>query len=264
MMTMRWGMLRLAAAAVVGTGTVLAAAVTPSWAAADAAHPAAQDWAFEGAFGTFDRAAIQRGLQVYLEVCSGCHGLKQVAYRDLADLGYSEDAIKAIAARFEVTDGPDENGDMFQRPAKPSDKFVSPFANEQQARASNGGALPPDLSLQAKVHLAGTDYLYALMTGYQEAPADVKLSEGMQYNPYFPGAQIAMPAPLFDEAVAYDEGQPKATVQQMAWDVTNFLHWAADPKMEMRKRIGWKVILFVGILAALLYAAKRRMWAGLH
>lgn len=261
-MTKRWGMIRLATAA--AFGLALAVSAGNAQAAGDKEHAASQDWTFDGPFGHFDREAIQRGLQVYLEVCAGCHSLKQVAYRDIADLGFDADQIKVIAARFEVTDGPDDSGDMFQRPAKPSDKFVSPFANEQQARASNGGAWPPDLSLQAKAHLAGPNYLYALMTGYEEAPADVKMNEGMYYNPYFAGHQIAMPPPLFEDAVEYDEGQPKATVQQMSWDVSNFLYWAAEPKMEMRKRIGWKVVLFVLILAALLYAAKRKMWADVH
>jgi ubiquinol-cytochrome c reductase cytochrome c1 subunit len=261
-MTMRMGVLRLAATAILGAG--LAATAGPAPAAGDKARPADQEWAFEGPFGRFDRFAVQRGLQVYLEVCSSCHGLKQVAYRDLGDLGYSEDEIKAIAARFEVTDGPDDAGDMFQRPARPSDRFVAPFANEQQARASNGGALPPDLSLQAKAHAAGPDYLYALLTGYREPPADVQMNEGMNYNPFFAGAQVAMPPPLAEGLVAYGEGQPQASVQQMAWDVSSFLYWAADPKMEMRKRIGLKVILFVAILAVLLYAAKRKMWATVH
>ncbi len=262
-MTKRSGMLRLAAAC--AFAAAIAIAGSPAIAAeGHGATPESHEWSFDGPFGQYDKPAVQRGLQVYLEVCSGCHSLKYVAYRDLGDLGFSVDEIKAIAAKFEVTDGPDDSGDMYQRPAKPSDRFVSPFANEQQARASNGGALPPDLSLQAKAHLAGPNYIHAILTGYQEAPADVKMGEGLNYNPYFKGSQIAMPSPLSEDAVTYAEGQPKATVDQMSWDVANFLQWAADPKMEMRKRIGWKVILFVGILAALLYAAKRKMWAGLH
>ena len=255
-------MLRLAAATLIGAG--IAFASVPAGAAGDKEKAPAQDWTFEGMFGHYDREALQRGMQVYMDVCSGCHSLKHVAYRDLAELGYDENQVKALAARKEVTDGPNDEGEMFQRPARPADRFVSPFPNEQAARASNGGAYPPDLSLQAKAHAAGPNYIYALLTGYKEPPADVKMNEGMQYNPYFAGHQIAMPAPLSDGAVTYDEGQPQATVQQMAWDVSNFLMWAADPKMEMRKRIGWKVLLFVGILAALLYAAKRKMWANVH
>ncbi|MEK9660883.1 MAG: cytochrome c1 [Alphaproteobacteria bacterium] len=255
-------MLRVATAALIGGA--LAFSALPASAAGKKEHAPEQDWSFEGPIGHYDLPSLQRGLQVYLEVCAGCHSLKYVAYRDLAAIGYGEDEIKAIAARYEVADGPDDAGDMFQRPARPSDRFVSPFANEQQARASNGGALPPDLSLQAKAHLQGPDYIYALLTGYKEAPADVKMNEGMQYNPYFAGGQIAMPAPLSDGSVAYNDGQPEATVDQMAWDVSNFLMWAAEPKLEMRKRIGWKVVLFVVILAALLYAAKRKMWADVH
>jgi ubiquinol-cytochrome c reductase cytochrome c1 subunit len=262
MMTMSKRILRLAAAAILGAG--LAGAALPANAAGGAAEVQDQDWSFNGPFGQYDRLALQRGLQVYLEVCAGCHSLKHVAYRNLADLGYSPEQVAVIASRFEVTDGPDEAGDMFQRPARPSDKFVSPFANPEQARASNGGALPPDLSLQAKAHLAGPNYLYALLSGYQEPPHGITVNEGMYYNPYFAGGQIAMPPPLFEGGVAYAEGQPEATVQQMAWDVTNFLQWAAEPKMEERKRIGWKVILFVGILAVLLYAAKRKLWSGVH
>lgn len=255
-------MLRVAAAALVGAGLALSS--LPANAAGDKAHAPENEWSFQGPFGHYDLPTLQRGLQVYLEVCAACHSLKYVAYRDLAAIGYSEDQIKAIAARYEVTDGPDDAGDMFDRPARPSDRFVSPFANEQQARASNGGAYPPDLSLQAKAHLQGPDYIYALLTGYQEPPADVKMNEGMQYNPYFAGGQIAMPPPLYDDGVAYDEGQPQATIDQMAWDVSNFLMWAAEPKLEMRKRVGWKVVLFVAILAVLLYAAKRKMWADVH
>lgn len=262
MMTKTAFMLRAAAAAIIGASLALSA--TPAAAAGKKEKAPDQDWSFEGPFGHYDLPSLQRGLQVYLNVCAGCHSLKYVAYRDLADLGYNEDQIKAIAAQYEVTDGPDDNGEMFDRPARPSDRFVSPFANEQQARASNGGAYPPDLSLQAKAHLQGPDYVYAVLTGYQDAPADVKMNEGMYYNPYFAGGQIAMPPPLGEGVVAYDDGQPDATIEQMAWDVSNFMMWAAEPKMEMRKRIGWKVVLFVAILAVLLYAAKRKMWAGLH
>lgn len=232
--------------------------------ASEAEHPEGQDWQFEGPFGSFDTASIQRGLQVYLEVCSACHSLSQLAYRNLIDLGFNEDEVKAIAAEYEVTDGPDDNGDMFQRPARPSDKFVLAFANEKAARAANNGAFPTDLSLLSKANPAGPDYIYAILTGFEdEVPDKVELAEGMEYNPYFSGGQIAMAPPLFEDSVEYSDGT-KATVENMAWDVTNFLQWVAEPEMEDRKRIGWKVVLFLLVLSAMLYATKRKVWSSLH
>jgi ubiquinol-cytochrome c reductase cytochrome c1 subunit len=243
-------------ALVAGTGSVIASG--------EAEHPEAQDWSFSGPFGKFDVAAIQRGLQVYIENCSACHSLNQMAYRNLLDLGFNEDEVKEIASQYEVTDGPDDNGDMFDRPARPSDKFVLPFPNEQAARASNNGALPPDLSLLAKANPGGPDYIFALLTGFEdEAPHDVVMGEGMNYNPFFGGGQIAMAPPLFEDGIEYTDGTP-ATVEQQARDVANFLQWAAEPEMEDRKRIGWKVVLFLLVLSALLYAAKRQTWARLH
>lgn len=221
------------------------------------------DWKHAGIFGTYDRAAAQRGLQVYREVCAGCHGLELVAMRTLADIGFSEAEIKAIAAESEYTDGPDDEGEMFERPGKPSDRFPSPFANDNAARASNGGALPPDLSLITKARANGDNYLYSLLTGYEDAPADVEVPEGMQYNKYFAGHKIAMPAPLSDEGVEYSDGT-KASIDQMAKDVTVFLAWAAEPKLEARKTMGFKVMIFLIILAGLFYAVKKKVWADLH
>ena len=245
-------------------GLALFDAATTAVVAAEAEHPEAQDWPFNGVFAKIDVASIQRGLQVYIEVCSSCHGLKQVAYRNLIDLGFNIDEVKAIAENYEVTDGPDDNGDMYQRPARPSDKFVSPFANEKAARASNNGAFPPDLSLIVKAHPGGADYVFALLTGFKdEAPEGVELGEGMNYNPYFSGKQIAMAPPLFEDSVEYSDGTP-ATVENMARDITNFLQWTAEPEMEERRRIGWKVVLFMLVLTGLLYAAKRQTWAKVH
>ncbi|MFC4272853.1 cytochrome c1 [Sneathiella chungangensis] len=232
-------------------------------AAGDAVELKSVSWKHGGLFGTYDRAAAQRGLQVYREVCAGCHGLGLVAFRTLADLGFSEEEIKALAAESEFVDGPDGDGEMFERPGKPSDKFPSPFPNEQAARASNGGAYPPDLSLITKARAHGDDYLYSLLTGYTDVPADFTLAEGMNYNAYFAGHQIAMPSPLSDDAVEYADGTP-ATVDQMAKDVTVFLAWAAEPKLEQRKSVGLKVILFLLILAAVFYAVKRKVWSDLH
>ncbi|MBO0333044.1 cytochrome c1 [Sneathiella sp. CAU 1612] len=232
-------------------------------AAGDAVELKSVDWKHGGIFGTYDRASAQRGLQVYREVCAGCHGLGLVAFRTLSDLGFSEEEIKAIAAESEYQDGPDGDGEMFDRPGKPSDSFPSPFPNEQAARASNGGAYPPDLSLMSKARPNGDDYLYSLLTGYEDAPADFNLAEGMAYNAYFPGHQIAMPSPLSADAVEYSDGTP-ATVDQMAKDVTVFLAWAAEPKLEQRKSIGLRVILFLLILAGVFYAVKRKVWSDVH
>jgi cytochrome c1 len=222
-----------------------------------------QHWSFSGLFGTYDRAAAQRGLQVYRNVCSACHGLRLVAFRTLEDLGYSEDQVKAIAAEYEVTDGPDDEGEMFTRAGIPADRFVSPFPNDNAARAANGGALPPDLSLMTKARAHGPDYLYALLTGYEEPPADVELMDGQYYNKFFPGNQLAMPPPLTEDAVEYADGT-EASVDQMAHDVTVFLNWAAEPELEERKRMGIKVILFLIVLTAMLYAVKRKVWSDVH
>jgi len=238
--------------------------VPQALASGDAKHSVSQDWEFQGVFGKIDKPSIKRGLQVYIEVCSSCHSLDQVAYRNLLDIGLTVDEAKAIAEQFEVTDGPDGEGEMFERSARLSDKFVSPFANENAARAANNGAYPPDLSLIAKAHPGGVDYVYSLLTGFKdEAPEGVELSEDMNYNPYFPGKQIAMAQPLYDESVEYLDGT-SASVAQMSWDIANFLQWTAEPEMEQRKSIGWKVVLFMLVLTALLYAAKRQTWSKLH
>jgi ubiquinol-cytochrome c reductase cytochrome c1 subunit len=220
-------------------------------------------WPFQGLFGTFDRAAAVRGLQVYREVCSACHSLSLVAYRNLEALGLSEDDVKAIAASVNVTDGPNDQGEMFERPARPSDHFVKPFPNDQAARAANNGALPPDLSLMVKARKGGADYVYGILTGFGEPPADMHVQEGMYYNAVFPGHQIAMPPPLSDGAVTYPDGT-EATVDQMAHDVVSFLAWTAEPELEARKRMGVKSVLFLIVLTGLFYAWKRKIWADVH
>ncbi|MDB2414494.1 cytochrome c1 [Rickettsiales bacterium] len=221
-----------------------------------------QDWSFDGLFGTVDSASARRGFKVYKEVCASCHSLKRVAYRNLEEIGFSPAAAKAIAADAQVVDGPNDDGDMFERPGRLSDKFVAPFANDQAARASNGGALPPDLSLIIKARPDGANYLYSLMTGYSDAPADVKLGAGMHYNKYFPGGQIAMPAPLFADAVEYEDGT-EASVDQMSKDLVSFLQWAAEPEMQKRKRMGAKALIYLLIFTILFYIAKKRIWARL-
>jgi ubiquinol-cytochrome c reductase cytochrome c1 subunit len=232
--------------------------------AAGGTKPPAQQWSFNGIFGTFDRAQMRRGLQVYTEVCASCHSLNLVAYRHLVGIGMNEAEIKALAGESEVTDGPNDEGEMFTRPAGLSDPFVAPFANDNEARASNNGALPPDLSLMTKARVGGQNYLYALLTGYkEEAPAGVNLLEGMNYNEYFPGHQIAMAPPLSDETIEYADGT-KPTLDQHARDVVSFLVWAAEPELEDRKNLGIKVILFLIVLTAMMYALKRQIWAKLH
>ena len=220
-------------------------------------------WHHSGITGTFDRAALQRGYQVYKEVCSACHGMNLVAYRNLAEIGFTADQVKAIAAGYEVKAAPDDQGEVKMRPALPSDKFVSPFANDNAARAANNGALPPDLSLMAKARQHGEDYLYSLLTGYMPAPQEITLMPGMSYNPYFAGHQIAMPAPLHEGGVTYADGTA-ATVEQMAHDVSAFMTWAAEPKMEARKQTGLKIMIFLIVFAGVMYAVKRRVWAKLH
>ena len=231
--------------------------------AAEATHPPARDWSFDGIFGTFDKAAMRRGYLVYAETCAGCHSLRLVAYRNLAAIGFSADQVKKIAAEAEVTDGPNDEGEMFQRPARPSDRFASPFPNANAARAANNGALPPDLSLIIKAREGGADYLHALLVGFQEPPEKVKLAEGMSYNLYFPGNAMAMPAPLADDQVEYAD-KTKATVDQMASDVTTFLSWAAEPEHDERKSLGIKVMLFLLVLTGMMYALKRKIWADVH
>ena len=231
--------------------------------AAGAAKPPEQKWSFDGLFGTYDRAAAQRGFLVYNTVCAACHSLSLVAYRNLAGIGFKDDAIKAIAAAKEVPDGPNDQGEMFNRPGRPADRFASPFANDHAARAANNGALPPDLSLITKARKGGADYIHALLVGYKEPPAGMQMMEGMNYNTYFPGNQIAMLAPLTEGAVEYADGT-RATPEQMARDVATFLTWAAEPEMEERKRMGVKVLLFLIVLTAMLYALKRQVWTAVH
>ncbi len=245
-------------------GAIVAAFVligsNPAPAAEEAAAPPSMKWTFDGLFGSFDRAALRRGFQVYTEVCAACHSLRLVHYRNLSAIGFTEDQVKEIAAEVEVTDGPDAEGEMFDRPARPSDRFVSPFPNDNAARAANNGALPPDLSLVTKSRIGGPDYIYGLMIGYKDEPEGMEMAEGMAYNMFFPGHQIAMPAPLSEEQVEYADGT-EATVPQMAKDVTNFLVWAAEPELEERKRMGVKVVLFLLLLTGMLFAVKRAVWS---
>ena len=223
-----------------------------------------QDWPFNGIFGSFDMVRVRRGFQVYHDVCSNCHSMKLLAYRNLAEIGLSDDEIVKIAAEKQVTDGPNDAGDMFQRPGKPSDHFVPPFPNDQAARAANNGALPPDLSLIIKAREGGPDYVYSILTGFQDPPpAGFKLNAGMYYNKAFPGHQIAMPPPLQAGTVTFTDGT-KSTLHEEAVDVASYLTWAAEPKLDVRHNLGVKVLIFVGILTIIAYILKRQIWSDVH
>lgn len=241
--------------------------------------PREQDWTFAGPFGTYDDAQLQRGLKVYAENCSACHALSRVSFRNLADLGYSEEQIKSFAAGYEVEDGPNADGEMFMRPATPADQFPSPFPNREAAVAALG-AYPPDMSLLAKARAvtrgfptfvfdiftqyaeSGPDYIYSLLTGYgKEPPEDSNIPDTLHYNPYFiAGEALAMAQPLYDDGITYDDGTP-ATISQQAKDVSAFLMWAAEPKLEVRKQTGFKVMVFLLVFAVFLYLSKKQVWS---
>ena len=222
-----------------------------------------QDWSFKSFFGTFDRASLQRGYQVYTEVCASCHSLKYVSYRNLAEKGgpeFSIEQAKAIASNFEVTDGPNNDGEMFTRPAKLSDKFVMPYANDQEAKLSNGGAYPPDMSVLVKARAGGADYIYSVILGYEDPPEGMKLDDGVYYNKYMYGNIIKMPPQLYDDLVNYADGTP-ATPEQMAKDITTFLAWTAEPKLEERHKFGFRAIIYLVILTILVYFSMKRIWS---
>ena len=221
------------------------------------------DWTFKGLFGKFDRASLQRGYQVYTEVCAACHSMKYLSYRNLSEKGGPEFSIaqaKAIAASFEVTDGPNADGEMFQRPGKLSDKFVMPYENVKAAEAANGGAYPPDMSVLVKARGGGVDYIYSLLQGYEEAPSGMILDDGVHYNKYMYGNKIKMSAPLSDGIIEYSDGT-NPSVEQMSKDVTTFLMWAAEPSLEARHQMGFKAIVYLIILTILVYFSMKRIWS---
>jgi ubiquinol-cytochrome c reductase cytochrome c1 subunit len=217
-----------------------------------------QSWSFESPFGTYDLAAAQRGFLVYSQVCSNCHSMQFLHYRDLAGIGLNAEQIKAIAAAVTVPTGTDDQGAPIEGPATPASKFRSPYPNEKAARAGNNGALPPDLSLIVNAREGGPSYIYALLTGYTEPPAGFKLQDGMNYNKVYPGHQIGMPQPLQDGTVDYTDGTPN-TLDQEARDVVTFLSWAANPEAVERKQMGVRVVLFLMLMTGLTYAIKRRV-----
>ena len=221
------------------------------------------DWSFKGLFGKFDRGSLQRGYQVYTEVCASCHSMKYLSYRNLSETGgpeFSIEQAKAIAASFEVTDGPNNDGEMFERPAKLSDKFAMPYANIKEAQAANGGAYPPDMSVLAKARSGGVDYIYSVLLGYEDPPSGVILDDGVYYNKYMYGNNIKMSQPLYEGSVEYSDGT-EATEEQMAKDVTTFLMWAAEPHLEARHKMGFKAILYLIILTILVYFSMKKIWS---
>ncbi|MEM8750749.1 MAG: cytochrome c1 [Pseudomonadota bacterium] len=241
--------------------------------------PREQSWSFSGPLGHYDKGQLQRGFKVYSELCAACHTLNLISYRNLRDLGYTDDQIKNYAAEYEVTDGPSEDGEMFERPATLTDRFVGPYANDKEAAAANNGALPPDFSLLAKARAPergfptfifdiftmyaanGPDYIYSLLTGYEDPPEGEEVGDGLHYNPYFAaGSALAMANPLSDDIVDYDDGSPQ-TVDQYAKDVSAFMMWAAEPGLGQRKQTGFVVMLFLLVFAGLLYFAKKKVWS---
>jgi ubiquinol-cytochrome c reductase cytochrome c1 subunit len=268
----------LSFAVAIGTGIGLASA-----AEYPIKEPHHLTWSFAGPFGTYNKEQLQRGLKVYKEICSACHSMNLVAFRTLEELGYSEDQVKAFAAEYQITDGPNKDGDMFDRAGKPSDHFPPPFPNEEAAAAANNGAPPPDFSLIAKARATergfprfvfdvftqyaegGPDYIYSLLTGYGEAPEEGHpIPEGTHYNPYFMhGPSLSMPSPLSDGVVSYDDGSPE-TVDQYSKDVSAFLMWAAEPELEARKKTGFRVMVFLLVFAGLLYVVKKRVWSNVE
>ena len=221
------------------------------------------EWTFKGLFGKYDRASLQRGYQVYTEVCAACHSMQYLSYRNLAEPGgpeFTEQEAKIIAAGFEVLDGPNSDGEMFMRPAKLSDKFVMPYDNVEASKAANGGAYPPDMSVLAKARKGGADYIYSLLLGYDEPPAGIKLDDGVYYNKYMYGNKIKMANPLSDGLIEYSDGT-QATIEQMSKDVSTFLMWAAEPHLEARHRMGFKSIVYLIILTTLVYFSMKRIWS---
>ncbi len=272
--------------------TLVAALSAAAPALADDGHtpqPPRQKWSYAGVFGSFDQGQLQRGFQVYKEVCSACHSMKLVAFRNLAEPGgpgYSAAQVKALAATYQVKDGPNDAGEMFERPGRPADRFPAPFPNDQAAAAANGGKAPPDFSVLAKARTyergfpwfvldalpftgyseQGVDYIHALLVGYEDPPKGTEVPDGGHYNKYYPGHIIAMPNPISEGQVSYpkgDDGKPVVpeTVDQYAKDVSAFMAWAAEPHMMARKALGLRVILFLIVLAGLLYYVKKRVWA---
>ena len=233
------------------------------YAAGDTAPLLKQYWSFNSFFGKFDRASLQRGYQVYTEVCASCHSMQYLSYRNLSEKGgpeFSEEQAKAIASNFEIIDGPNSDGEMFTRPAKLSDRFVMPYANVEEAKISNGGAYPPDMSVLLKARAGGADYIYSVILGYEDPPEGMTLDDGVYYNKYMYGNKIKMPPQLYEDLVTYADGT-SATPEQMAKDITTFLAWTAEPKLEERHKFGFRAIAYLIILTILVYFSMKKIWS---
>jgi ubiquinol-cytochrome c reductase cytochrome b/c1 subunit len=274
----------VALAVALGAAALIGAPQPASAQEHEEAPPPRNAWSFAGPFGKFDPGQLQRGFKVYHDVCQTCHSLALLSFGNLGEEGgphFSEAEVAALAAEYMVKDGPNDQGDMFDRPARPADHFPPPFANEQLARFANSGSLPPDMSVLAKARQfergfpwfvmdvfvpyqeLGVDYIVALLKGYAAKPADMTMPAGMQYNTAFPGHAIGMPPPLTDGRVDYTDGSPQ-TVDQYAKDVAAFLMWAAEPSLDTRKRTGFQVLIFLVVLTGLLYFSKKKVWAAAH
>ncbi|WP_226637763.1 cytochrome c1 [Brevundimonas poindexterae] len=277
-------------ASAVAALSLVAMAAPATAAGGGAKHPRSGGFSFEGPFGTFDQAQLQRGYKVYREVCAACHGMQLMSFRNLGQPGgpfydahenwspAENPYVRALAAEVQVPDIDTETGEPITRPATPADHFPSPYPNATAAAAANGGAAPPDLSVMAKARHDGANYIYSLLSGYVPAPQGLKMAPGQHYNPYMagdlapfwegdehhvpPGGFIAMPAPLSDGQVTYDDGSPQ-TVDQYAKDVAAFIAWASDPHAVERKRTGFGVLIFLLLFAGLTYASYRRIWKGI-
>ncbi|XP_071503067.1 cytochrome c1, heme protein, mitochondrial-like [Diadema antillarum] len=223
-------------------------------------HPPHLHWPHNGIFSTFDHASLRRGYQVYKEVCSACHSMQYLAFRNLVGVTHTEAEAKAIAEEYQIVDGPDEEGEMFERPGKLSDYFPNPYPNDEAARAANAGALPPDMSYVCLARHGNEDYIFALLTGYCDPPAGVEIREGLYFNPYFPGQAIGMAPPIYNEIIEYEDGTP-ASMGQIAKDVSTFLRWASEPEHDQRKRMGLKALLILSLLLGVSYYTKRHKWS---
>jgi ubiquinol-cytochrome c reductase cytochrome c1 subunit len=219
-----------------------------------------QNWTFTGLFGKYEIDSLQRGLQIYQEVCSACHGMKRLRFRELSAIGFTNNQIKEYAATFEIVDGPNDEGNMYTRPGNPGDTFVSPYRNEQEARAAFNGVYPPDLSLITIARKDGPNYIYSLLTGYEDPPENLNLKDGLYYNLYTKGKIIAMSPPLYDAAIQYIDGT-NPSLHQLSYDIVNFLNWVSEPELEKRKSLGLKVLLFLIILTSLLYVTMKDIWS---
>lgn len=250
------------AAAAIATGATATAAASVTLLDGDVVHAAPLPWDHLGLFSSYDCAGLRRGFQVYRQVCATCHSIERIHYRELVGVTHSTDELVAISSEVDFVDGPNDEGEMFERPGKLSDPLPSPYANEEAGRAANAGALPPDLSLMVKARHAGADYLFGLLTGYMEPPAGKVMLPGLYYNPYFPGGAIAMPPPLSDGGVEYDDGTP-GTISQQAKDVTQFLNWCSEPEADQRKKDAGKYMSVMVMVVVMTGYMKRFKWSPL-